>query len=108
MLLFQMIWLYFLDFDTCITFLVWQEAFQNGQGQLSKNAIVHVWKGEDWQNVTHKVIQIKYLKPRTFAFSSPNTVFLIILYTPIFLLEIRVIIKILSHPWYPLICDEFE
>ena len=36
------------------------------------------------------------------------TVFLIILYTPIFLLEIRVIVKISSHPWYPLICDEFR
>ena len=59
---------YFLDFNTCITFLVWQEAFQNGQGQLSKNAIVHVWKGEDWQNVTHKVIQINFLKPKTSAF----------------------------------------
>ena len=68
MLLLEIIWLYFLNFKTCITFLVWQEAFQNGQGQLSKNAIVHVWKGEDWQNVTHKVIQINYLKPRTSAF----------------------------------------
>ena len=68
MLLLEIIWLYFLDFNTCITFLVWQEAFQNGQGQLSKNAIVHVWKGKDWQNVTHKVIQNNYLKPRTFAF----------------------------------------
>ena len=37
-----------------------------------------------------------------------STVFLIILYTPIFLLEIRVIIKLSSHPWYPLICDEFK
>ena len=46
-----------------IIFPVWQEAFQNGQGQLSKNAIVHVWKGEDWQNVTHKVILINDLKP---------------------------------------------
>ena len=75
MLLLEISWLYFLDFNTCITFLVWQEAFQNGQGQLSKNAIVHVWKGEDWQNVTHKVIQIKYLKPRTFAFSAPKGLF---------------------------------
>jgi len=33
-------------------YAVWQEAFQNGQGQLSKKAIVHVWKKEDWQNVT--------------------------------------------------------
>ena len=37
-------------------FLVWQEAFQNGQGQLSKKAVVHVWKNEDWQNVTWQVI----------------------------------------------------
>jgi len=36
------------------SYAVWQEAFQNGQGQLSKNAIVHVWKKEDWQNVTQK------------------------------------------------------
>ena len=36
------------------------------------------------------------------------TEFLIILYTPNFLLEIRVIIKLSSHPWYPLICDFFE
>ena len=35
--------------------LVWQEAFQNGQGHLDKKAIVHVWKKEDWQNVTLEV-----------------------------------------------------
>ena len=34
-----------------------------------------------------------------------STVFLIILYIPSFLLEIRVIIKISKSPWYPLICD---
>ena len=36
-------------------FLVWQEAFQNGQGKLSKNAIVHVWKG-GWENTTTEVV----------------------------------------------------
>ena len=36
---------------------------------------------------------------------SPRTVYLILLHTPSFLLEIRVIIKISSQPWYPLICD---
>ena len=36
------------------------------------------------------------------------TVFLIFLYTPSFLLEIRVDIKIWSHPWYPLICDLYK
>ena len=36
-----------------------------------------------------------------------DTVFLIISYTPSFLLEIRVIIK-MSHPWYPINCDWFE
>ena len=36
------------------------------------------------------------------------TVFLIILYTPLIFLEIRVIIKISSHPWYPINCDWFE
>ena len=40
-------------------FAVWQEAFQNGQGQLSKKAIVHVWKKEDWQNVTLEVYNQK-------------------------------------------------
>ena len=34
-----------------------------------------------------------------------RTVFLILLHTPRFLLEIRVIIKILSIPWYYMICD---
>ena len=34
---------------------VWQEAFENGQGLLSKKAIVHVWKNENWQNVTLQV-----------------------------------------------------
>ena len=33
---------------------------------------------------------------------------LIILYTLVFLLEITVIIKISSHPWYPINCDWFE
>ena len=37
-----------------------------------------------------------------------RTVFLILLHTPSFLLEIRVIIKILSHPWYHINCDGFE
>ena len=37
-----------------ILVLVWQEAFQNGQGKLSKNAIVHVWKG-GWENITKEV-----------------------------------------------------
>ena len=37
-----------------------------------------------------------------------RTVFLILLHTPSFLLEIRVIIKILSHPWYHINCDWFE
>ena len=49
----------FIKFPKNITFLkfiVWQEAFQNGQGKLSKDAIVHVWKSEDWQNVTKQVI----------------------------------------------------
>ena len=41
------------------SFPVWQEAFQNGQGQLSKDAIVHVWKVEDWQNITHQVLSKK-------------------------------------------------
>ena len=41
-------------------------------------------------------------------FQRYSTVFHIILYNPIFLLEIRVIIKISSHPWYPLISDEFK
>ena len=37
-----------------------------------------------------------------------RTVFLILLHDPSFLLEIRVIIKILSHPWYHINCDWFE
>ena len=37
-----------------------------------------------------------------------GTVFLILLHTPSFLLEIRVIIKISSHPWYHINCDWFE
>ena len=36
---------------------------------------------------------------------STNTVCFIILYTPRFFLEIRVIIKILKNPWYPINCD---
>ena len=37
-----------------------------------------------------------------------DTVCDIILYPPSFLLEIRVIIKISSHPWYLINCDWFE
>merc|ERR1712051_562507 len=33
------------------------------------------------------------------------TVYLILLHTPSFLLEIRVIIKISKNPWYPINCD---
>ena len=36
------------------------------------------------------------------------TVFLTLLHTPSFLLEIRVIIKISSHPWYHINCNWFE
>ena len=36
-----------------------------------------------------------------------HTVFLMILYIPIFFLEIKVIIRKFSHPLYPLLCDEF-
>ena len=41
----------------------------------------------------------------SFFFEICSTVFLIILYTPSFLLEIRLIIKISKNPWYPLICE---
>ena len=58
--------------------------------------IFHNWA---WASVA----QLRYL-----FWNYNPTVFLIILYTPIFLLEIRVIIKISSHPWYLLICDEYE
>ena len=38
--------------------------------------------------------------------NTPNyTVYLILLHTPSFLLEIRVIIKISKNPWYPINCD---
>ena len=36
---------------------------------------------------------------------TPDTVYLILLHTPRFLLEIRVIIKISKNPWYPINCD---
>ena len=42
------------------SYAVWQEAFQNGQGQLSQKAVVHVWKKEDWQNVTLEVYNQKW------------------------------------------------
>ena len=58
--------------------------------------IFHNWA---WASVA----QLRYL-----FWNYNRTVFLIILYTPIFLLEIRVIIKISSHPWYPLICYLFR
>ena len=45
----------YLLINLIIIFLVWQEAFQNGQGKLSKNAIVHVWKG-GWENITTEVL----------------------------------------------------
>ena len=47
------------EFENWNEFAVWQEAFQNGQGQLSKKAVVHVWKKEDWQNVTLEVYNQK-------------------------------------------------
>ncbi len=43
------------------SYAVWQEAYQNSGGNISKNAIVHVWKSEDWQNVTHQVTLFRYV-----------------------------------------------
>ena len=52
---FEKLFLIILSIIYIFWFLVWQEAFQNGQGKLSKNAIVHVWKG-GWENITTEVI----------------------------------------------------
>jgi hypothetical protein len=41
--------------ESLIFVAVWEEAFKNGEGQLSSNAIVHVWKKEHWQETINNV-----------------------------------------------------
>ena len=90
----------------CIQLLSFFQRQETHKEQINYFASVYIYGNtgcglQAWgkQNSKYFCIHKKFFKGITY------TVYLILLHTPSFLLEIRVIIKISKNPWYPINCD---